>query len=115
MKTGARSVHEHRVLSKALQWGVEIDGINVKNCASFEYLCRRKLLLEDAHKLDPDNPNWEGAHHWMGEDDAGGGALGSGAEALRSHVAQEFAKDYAVAKERRKAMEARKAKAGSGG
>ena len=72
-------------------------------------------LLEDAHKLDPDNPSQEGAHHRMGEDEAGGGAPKGGAEALRSHVAQESAKESAVAKERRKAMEARMAKAGSGG
>ena len=114
MKSGARSTHEHRVLCKALQWGFEVDGFNLKNSVSFEYLNRRRILLEDAHRADPDNPNWEGAHHWMGEDE-GGTSGNSATDALRSHVAAEFSRDSAIAKERRKATEAKRAKGDKGG
>jgi hypothetical protein len=111
MKPGSRSTHEHRLLAKVLQWGFEVDGMNIKNSVAMEYVNRRRVLLEDAHGADPDNPNWEGAHHWMGEDEKGGAAAG-GTEALRAHVAQEFSKESAIAKGRRKAMEAKKAKGG---
>ena len=59
VKSEARSTHEHRVLAKALQWGFECDGYNINNSFAFQYLNRRRLLLEHAHKTDPDNPNWE--------------------------------------------------------
>lgn len=109
MKPGARSTHEHRFLAKALQLGMEVDGVNIKNSVAFEYLNRRRLVLEDAHKIDPENPSWEGSRHWMGEDDAGAGSS-SGAEALRTHVAGEFAKESAIVKEKRKALEAKRSK-----
>ena len=114
MKGGARSTHEHRVLCKALQWRFEVDGYNLKNSVSFEYLNRRRILLEDAHRSDPENPNWEGAHHWMGVDE-GGTSGNSATDALRSRVAAEFSRDSAIAKERRKATEAKRANGEKGG
>lgn len=102
---GSRSAHEHRVVSKCLELAISIDGLNLANLTSMEYLNRRRQLLEEAHKSDPDKPNFEGAHHFLGEDDAGSGTLV--APSLRSHVAGEFARDAAIEKERRKAREAR--------
>lgn len=48
-----RSVFEHKVLCRALQLGYSVDGLNIKNLQAFEYLNRRRQLLEQAHKHDP--------------------------------------------------------------
>ncbi|CAK0802220.1 unnamed protein product, partial [Prorocentrum cordatum] len=92
----SRSAREHRVVSKALELGQAVDGINLANLTCMEYLNRRRQLLEEAHKTDPDKGNFEGAHHFMGEDDDGAGALA--APSLRSHVAGEFGKEAAIEK-----------------
>ena len=109
----SRSAREHRVVSKALELGQSVDGVNLANLTSMEYLNRRRQLLEEAHKTDPDKGNFEGAHHFMGEDDDGAGTLV--APSLRSHVAGEFGKEAAIEKERRKAREAKKPPPGGGG
>jgi len=82
-----------------------MDGLKVKYLHSFEYLNRRRQLLEDAHRTDPSKPDFDGAEFYMGEPAEGSGVLV--APALRSHVAAEFAKQSAIDKERRKAREAR--------
>ncbi|CAK0892598.1 unnamed protein product, partial [Prorocentrum cordatum] len=102
---GKRSAHEHRLVSKCPELAASVDGMNLANLTSMEYLNRRRQLLEEAHKTDPDKPNFEGAHHFLGEDDVGAGTLV--APSLRTHVAGEFARDAAIEKERRKAREAR--------
>ena len=94
--------------------GVEVDGFNLKNLESFEYLNRRRILLEDAERGDPANPNWEGAHHWMGEDE-GGTSGNSATDALRRHVAAKSTRAIAFAMGRRKAIEAKRAKGDKGG
>ena len=102
-----RSKYEHKVISRTFHLAIFEDGLNVKGLTSFEYLNRRKLLLEEAHRLDPSRPNFEHAHVFMGEDeDVAGGHMSS---ALRAHVASELAKESAIQKERRKAAEAREA------
>ena len=106
IKTSNRSVHEHRVISKALQMAVDVDRLQTMNLSSFEYLNRRRELLEFAHSVDPDQPNFEGSHHFMGEPPHATGTTLSGA--LQTHVAAEFGKESAIAKERRKAIEAKK-------
>ena len=100
-----RSVYEHRVLSRALQFAMVEDGLNIKNLVAFEYLNRRRQLLEEAHRDDVSKPCFDGAHHFMGEDDEATGAHVEAA--LRAHVAAEFGREAAIAKERRKAREAR--------
>ena len=106
VSSGSRSAHEHRVLSKALELAVSADGLNLANLSSMEYLNRRRQLLEEAHAKDPDKADFEGAHHFMGEDEVASGALA--APSLRAHVATEFAREAAIEKERRKAREAKK-------
>jgi hypothetical protein len=103
-----RSRYEHRIVSKALDLGYTHDGINIKRSVAFEYLNRRRQLLEEAHRDDPDRPNFESSHLYMGEDDdAAGVHLDS---ALRAHVAQELSREAAIEKERRKAREAKDAR-----
>ena len=101
-----RSVFEHKVLSRAIQIGYSIDGLNVKNLHSFEYLNRRRQLLEEAHKNDPKKHDLDGSDYFMGEVDAVAGVHVTAS--LRKHVADEFAKQAALDKERRKAKEAKK-------
>ncbi|CAK0893356.1 unnamed protein product [Prorocentrum cordatum] len=104
---GFMASHERWLVgdSKALELAHAVDGVNSANLTSMEYLNRRRQLLEEAHKSDPDKPNFEGAHYFSGEDDTGSGTLV--APSLRSHVAGEFAKDAAIEKERRQPVSLR--------
>lgn len=100
-----RSKHEHRFLCRALQLAATEDGLNLKGLVVMEYLNRRRLLLEEAHREDAARPNWEASHLYMGEEeDAPGVAMSA---ALRAHVAAEMGREAAIMKERRKAREAR--------
>ena len=101
-----RSVFEHKVLCRALQLGYSVDGLNIKSLHAFEYLNRRRQLLEEARKHDPKKPDFEGSDYFMGEVDAYVGV--HIAPSLRQHVAGEFAKQAALDKERRKARDAKK-------
>ena len=67
-------------------------------------MIRRKQLLEEAHRADPARPCFDGAHHFMGEEDEKGGALVE--PTLRAHVAARLSAEAAIDKERRKAREA---------
>jgi hypothetical protein len=103
-----RSRYEHRVISKALDLAYAYDGVNLKRSVAFEYLNRRRQLLEEAHREDPARPNFESSHIYMGEDDESSGVHLS--HALRAHVAAELGKEAAIDKERRKAKEAKDAR-----
>ncbi|CAK0822112.1 unnamed protein product, partial [Prorocentrum cordatum] len=92
----SRSAHEHKVVSKALELAHAVDWVNLANLTCMEHLNRRRQLLEEARKSDPDKPNFEGTHYFLGEDNTGSGTLA--APSLRSHVAGEFAKDAAIEK-----------------
>ena len=89
MKLGARSAHERRLQARVLQWGFEVDELNIKNSAAMEYVNRRRVLHEDAHSGDPFTDNWAGNHHCVGEEEKGGASAG-GTEALRLSAAQGF-------------------------
>jgi hypothetical protein len=103
-----RSRYEHKVLSRALDLAYGWDGINIKSSRAFEYINRRRQLLEEAHREDPSRPNFECAHLYMGEEDESSGVHLS--SALRAHVASELSKEAAILKERRKAQEAKEAR-----
>ncbi|CAK0891757.1 unnamed protein product, partial [Prorocentrum cordatum] len=102
---GSRSGHEHRVLCRALAFAMESDGLNIANLSCCEFLNRRRMLLETAHRDDPEKPAFEGSHIYMGEDEEGTGVTVT--PALRAHVAAEMSKEYAIEKEKRKAREAK--------
>ena len=99
----SRSAYEHKFLTKALHLGGCVDGVNLKNTNMGEYMVRRKQLLEEAHRHDPARPCFDGAHHFMGEEDERGGAQVE--PTLRAHVAARLSAEAAIDKERRKARE----------
>eukprot|EP00929_Paragymnodinium_shiwhaense_P119554 TRINITY_DN91459_c0_g1_i1.p1 TRINITY_DN91459_c0_g1~~TRINITY_DN91459_c0_g1_i1.p1 ORF type:complete len:397 (-),score=75.48 TRINITY_DN91459_c0_g1_i1:289-1479(-) len=101
--SGDRARHEHGVLSKVLETAVSYDGLNVCNLGSFEILCRRMQLLEEAHHDNPNAPNYDAADHFMGTRERKGGALL--APSLSQHVASRLRDEVAVLKEKRKANE----------
>lgn len=100
-----RSRHEHRLLCRALHFAATVDGLNLRGLVALEYLNRRRLLLEEAHRDDVSRPNFESAHLYMGEEEELPGAAMS--SSLRAHMASELGKEAAILKERRKAREAR--------
>eukprot|EP00930_Biecheleria_cincta_P024579 TRINITY_DN17587_c0_g1_i2.p1 TRINITY_DN17587_c0_g1~~TRINITY_DN17587_c0_g1_i2.p1 ORF type:complete len:511 (-),score=60.70 TRINITY_DN17587_c0_g1_i2:814-2346(-) len=103
-----RLVHEHELLSRALQVFATIDGINLKQCEGAEVLLRRIQLLEEAVVDSPEDPSMENAEHFMGFSERRGGALIS--PALKKHAGETIGKEAAILKERRKAREARAGK-----
>lgn len=82
-----RSRYEHAVISRCFQLAVQYDGLNAKRSVAFEYLNRRRQLIEEADREDPQRPDFANGHAFMGEDESGTGAYMS--SALRTHVAQE--------------------------
>ena len=68
-------------------------------------MIRRVQLLESAVAESPEAPSYEGAQHYMGDQERPGGALL--APALRTHVASELSREASIMKEKRKAREAR--------
>ena len=104
--SNSRLAHEHKVISRALDFGITCDGLNCKNLVITEYLLRRMQLIEEVHREDPKNPNWEGSDFYMGTPEAKGGALL--APGLRRHVAEQLSREAAILKEKRKARDARR-------
>ena len=64
--------------------------------------------IEETHREDAQRPNFESAHLYMGEEDDGAAHMSA---ALKAHVATELGREAAILKERRKAHEARDARA----
>ena len=104
VKSTNRSAWQHKVICRSLHIAATTDAVNLRGLASLEYLNRWWLLLEEAHREEADKPNFEGAHHYMGEDEGRQGAFL--VDSLRQHVATEFSREAAIAKERRKATQA---------
>eukprot|EP00959_Pyramimonas_sp_CCMP1952_P034070 714234-Pyramimonas_sp.AAC.1 len=53
---GSRSGHERRVLCRALTFAMESDGLNAASLPCCEFLSRRQMSLETAHRDDPEKP-----------------------------------------------------------
>ena len=110
---GERSVYEDQVFAKALQLGATVDGLNLKNLAMAELLFRRRQLIMEVHSENVKNPDWGGWEHYFGIEERRGGAVV--APSLKVHVESEPGKETAIAKERRKAREARQGKSAQAG
>ena len=100
-----RSIYEHEVISRFIEFALCYDGLALDNLACAELLLRRMQLIEHGHLDDPSSPNWEGARHFMGTGERRGGAIV--APALEQFVAENLRGEAAIAKERRKARESR--------
>ena len=100
---GDRSVHEHFLISKVLEYGAEIDQLNLPTLLSFETLGRRLQLIEHAHTFNPSNPDYTGAEDFMGWGPQRGAALV--APSLRKAVAEKAKERADIMKELRKQNE----------
>lgn len=58
-----RVVRENEVLSRAIDYAICYDHLNVANLASFELLIRRKQLLAEAYSYGGSTPSYAGADH----------------------------------------------------
>ena len=63
---GDRSIHEHFVICKALEYAVEIDQLNIPTLLSFEMFIRRAQLIEQAHASSPSNPDYSNSEFYTG-------------------------------------------------
>ena len=106
--SGDRSVHEHEVLSHILDAAVTVDQLHVSNLVSFEYATRRMALIKEAHRLNPNAPDYSAADYFMGWGSRAGGAAVP--PTLSAYVSKELQQDAAIAKEARKAREERSLK-----
>jgi hypothetical protein len=97
--------YEHEIHNRALEIGAIVDGLSLKNSVMAKFLSRRLQLMEEAVLNSPDNPNYEGARHFLGVQERRGKALI--APSLKAHVAAELSREAAIQEEKRKAREAR--------
>ena len=99
VRSGDRAIHEHRVLSKALELAVSYDQLSVINLACLEVLVKRRMLIESAYEGSPEAPKWEGSEHFMGYRDSDSGAFVD-QQALK-HRATRMKQDMEVLREHR--------------
>ena len=59
---------------QALQFGLQYGGTNAERSTASEYINRRRLLREEAHKDGPSMPTFEHARFLIGEDERSGAA-----------------------------------------
>ena len=102
---GDRSIYEHEVISRVLDAAASQDQLNLPSLESFELLSRRMALIKEAHRLNPVQPDYSMADHFMGWGSRASGA--AIAPQLSAHVASEARQESAIAKEARKAREER--------
>ena len=74
VKEADRSIHEHRILSKALDLAVSYDQLQLVNLASFEVLVKRRMLIEQAYRGKNGIPSYPAAEFFMGYKDGEEGA-----------------------------------------
>ncbi len=96
--SGSAAIHEHHVISLALQHVVLRDRLNILNMAGSELLLRRLQLHESAVAESLDNPSYEGSRHFLGTSERRGGALV--ARVLSRYVATELGREAAILNQR---------------
>ena len=70
-----RSIKEHAVLCRSLHYLTTHDQVQTPNLAGAEVINLRRSLIESAHRVRPEQPDWTGAEDYMGESMAADGAL----------------------------------------
>ena len=98
-----RSIYEHAVLSEVLEKALCIGQLDVSNLCSLELCVRRLQLIEEAHRVNPTQPNYQGSEYWMGSRSRKGGILV--APHLSRFVAEEQRQDNTIQLEKRNAAE----------
>ena len=100
---GDRSTYEHECLARILESLICLDQLNVPALQGAELICRRMLVIREAHRLSPASPDYSSADHYMGWKYR---RSGQNVDVdLASHVATELKNEAAIAKEARKARE----------
>ena len=100
---GDRSTFEHECLSRILESLLVVDQVNAPSLQSAELLCRRMLVIREAHRINPNSPDYSAADIYMGWRFR---KSGQGYDpALAAHVAEELKAEASIAKEARKARE----------
>lgn len=80
-----------------------VDQINAPALQSAELLCRRMLVIREAHRINPNAPVYSAADIYMGWRFR---KSGQGYDAaLAAHVTEELKAEASIAKEARKARE----------
>ena len=100
---GDRSTYEHECLARILEALVCVDQINVPALQGVELICRRMMVIREAHRISPSSPDYSASDHYMGWKFR---RSGPGIDTdLAAHVASELKAEAAIAKESRKARE----------
>lgn len=95
---GSNGYQDHLVVESKIE-------LSLRSRHEHRLICRRHLLLEEAHREDVHRPNLDSAHLYMGEDEEIPGVAMSGA--LKAHIAARMGREAAILKERRRVREAR--------
>ena len=97
-----RAIHEHKLLSKALDLAQSYDQLHMVNLACVEVLVFRRMLIESAYRGHPDTPKYTGGEYMLGyrEDDA---AIIN--PAALQYVSKKMKQDTEVMKEHRLKVE----------
>ena len=103
VRASDRSVHEHRALSRALEYLASYDQLQVPNLAGAEVIVRRRQLIEQAHSGHPEAPSYEGSEHFMGFRDAADGSVID--PAAVKYTTDRLTGEAKIAEARRKAAE----------
>ena len=89
--------------SRILESMLVVDQINAPALQSAELLCRRMLVIREAHRINPNAPEYSAADIYMGWRFR---KSGQGYDAaLAAHVAEELKAEASIAKEARNARE----------
>jgi hypothetical protein len=99
VRSSDRAVHEHAILSRALEYATSYDQMNICNLASMEVLVKRRMLLEAAYEGRPEAPVWTGSEHFMGFKDHDDGVFVD--QAARAHQSRKLKEDATMLKELR--------------
>jgi hypothetical protein len=84
VRANDRSVHEHSVLSTAIDLAQYYDQLDIVNVACLEVLIKRRMLLEQSVEGRPENPSVAGAEHFMGYRDGEAGYIDPAARAFQA-------------------------------
>ena len=110
---GDRSLYEMEVIARALQAFATQDQINVPNSRGCELLMHRWLLIREAHRLNPNSPDYSVSDIFMGWEYRRGDGVHQ--EELAKFVASELKDMAQISKEARKAREEAALKKNKGG
>ena len=109
---GDRSLYEMEVITRALEAFATQDQLNIPNSRGCELLMRRWQLIREAHRLNPNSPDYSASDIFMGWEYRRGAGVH---QELAKFVASELKDMAQISKEARKAREEAALKKTKGG